>query len=526
MKYSFELKEPLYRRLIRYALWALIVAAAAAAVQWSVRAVGQKINENSLGAGNLSLSSPQETLSAAEKIWASDPSDDKRVQLIGVAVQTQQWPLADLLMDGLRPPKTAAAQALEVIIAAQVAPETLPAAVEVFKAIPQNDTERWLLAQAALTSGDKDLQNLARRSLHQLSAKPAKDRAALLLAQMAEKSGDNNQARELAGKLLEKNLPPNQAMELLTLVEKLKMPEAADYRSSLKMQARTRPTLAVALAQHLAQTQTAQELVMWLGSLPADTLRDSRVALELVILQLKASQPEAAAATLKKMNESHLAAALTKILMGESPKLNDLSARELMLFAGFCHDTELFAQELEALTALNKAEPAFWSLVAATQAAQNAKDTPSEAAAWEVLETKLPKNALVELESLTPRLLDENIEPRKEYEKLKQIYERYGQRREVKTLMAYAHCRLGNLTDALLALPQDPTTPRQKLLCAVILARAGQNDKATAWLKEVPPNSLSGTENELYEETQKRLQSSGPLRQIIQTILPQAEPTP
>lgn len=522
MKYSFELKEPLYRRLIRYALWILIAAAVFAGLNAAVRFAGQKITESTLMAGQLTPEGPEESLTAAEKWLATDPSDDKRTQLVRVAVQAQAWQLADLLMDDLRPAKTAATQALEVIVAAQTAPETLAAAIDNLKAIPQNDTERLLLAQAAVVSGNKGLQTLARRGLHQISDKTNRDRAALWLAEMAQAAGEPSQARDLAGKLLEKNLPPDAALTLLKLTETLKMPEAADYRSSLKMQARTRPALAVGLLQHLAQTQSAQELVTWAGSLPAETLREANVALELTLLQLKASQPEAAAATLKKMNETHLAQALNKILMGENPKLDDLPARELVLYARFCRSAELFSQELQALTALNKSEPHLWSLVAAAQAAENAKDTPGGAAAWESLQTKMPKNALVELESLTPRLLDENIEPRKEYEKLTQIYERYGQRREVKTLMAYAHCRLGNLTDALLALPQDPTTPRQKLLCAVILARAGQNDKAAAWLKEVPPNSLSGTENELYEDTQKRLQASRPLQQIIETILPNA----
>lgn len=525
MKYSFELKEPLPRKLLRYALWAILITGFLALVVNGAQILQRMMTERSLNhsAGELAEISPEEAVNVAEKLNTAAPSENTRLRLIRVAAQAQQWQLADILLDEFRPANNFRAQALDVIVSLHVAPETLKKAVENLKAIPQNDDERILLAQAAVESGDRDLQTLARRALRQLESDLFKNRASLLLARMAMNSDEPGQAKDLAVKLLEKKLPASDAVELLKICETLQMPEANDYRSSLKMAARTNPALAMALIKHFSQTQTAQVLVGWVSSLPAELLRVPQVSLELVILQLKANDPEAASQTLQKMGNTRVPEAVMKILMGENPKLEGLNAQDLALYARFCHDTQLYPQELAALGELNRLEPRLWSLCAATQAAQKANDAAGGTAAWEALQAKLPQNALVQLKSLPPRLLDESIEPKNEYEALKKIYPRYSERNSVRAWMAYAHYRLGNLTDALVTLPPEPSDATEKLLSAVIYAQAGQNDKAGTLLREISPNNLSTAENELYQTTLKSLQQSAPLKQLMDNILKPVE---
>lgn len=524
MKYSFELKEPLPRKLLRYALWTILMLGALALVVNSAQMAQKFLAERTIGQGSANVS-PEDALNVAEKLSEVSPSDNTRLRLIRVAAENRRWELADMLMDEYRPATVFKAQALEVMISMREARDNLKEAVEGLRAIPQNDDERILLAQAAVASGDRNLQNLAKRALRQLESELFKNKASLLLARMAVMAGEPQQAKELAARLLEKNLSPNEAVELLKLCEELRMTETNDFRSSLKMAARNSPALTMALVRHFSTTQKLPEITEWMKSLPAQVTGVTDVALELVILQLKANEPEAAAATLQKMGNTRLPEMIMKILMNELPSLSGANAKDLQLYAHFCQATDLPAQRLEALKELNRVEPHLWSLQAAWEAAQATHDDKEIQAAVAGLRAKLPQNALAQMEELYPRLLDMDIEPKADYETLKKISARYSGRNFPQALLALAHYRAGNVTDALLTLPKEPNDAREKLICAVVLAKAGQNTKAGGYLREISPAQLTQGESELYQTTLKQLQEAAPLKQLMDNILKPTEAT-
>jgi len=218
------------------------------------------------------------------------------------------------------------------------------------------------------------------------------------------------------------------------------------------------------------------------------------------------------------MGNTRVTELIMKILMNEIPTLAGVNAKDLTLYAHFCQATDLPAQRMEALKELNRTEPRLWSLQAAWEAAQETHDAKEITAAVEALTAKLPNNALVQFEAIYPRLLDMNTDPKADYEALKKIFPRYSERTFPQALMALAHYRAGNVTDALLALPKEPSSAREKLICAVVMNKAGQNAKAGEFIKALSPTNFTQAESELYQSTLKQLQDKAPLKQIMDIL--------
>ena len=444
--------------------------------------------------GALTQLSPEKALTLAEKLYTLSPSEKTKLKIIQVAINTEHWMLADILMDELRPCKSFEPQVFNAMIVAHNAPEELPTALLDIHAAPQNDEERILLLQLASFAGDDNLRSLARRSSRNIDNANLRNRAGIFLARMAMNEGHLQEAREIIARLIDKRISAADCVSVLQICETLQTSEAADYKSTLKLAARSSAPLAITLAHYFSKTEAPDKILAWLNSLPEEITATPEIKMELVGL---------AAKTGKTID--------WKSSAPQTPK-------ELMLSAHLARETENYKEELETLDKLNRLAPQLWSLLAACQASEHIRDADALHECLAALSRRLPGNLLVASQLAYLDLTQAKPNAKEDYDSLKTAQTRYPERAEIKTYLALADYRLGNLTDALILLPKDPSTIRAKLICAAVLANAGQNDHAEAILKEISPEALLPNEGILYQATFKKLQESAPLREWINIL--------
>lgn len=522
MKYSFELKETLPRRLLRYTLWTILLGGAAVLVWNGSHFAYRVLTERSMNssAGGLAQISPWRSLTVAENLCKVSPGDNTNLRLIRVAADVGEWALADMLLDEYRPSALFKAQALDVIITSRVAPEALPGAIARLKAIPDNDDERILLAQAAFVSGNKELLTLGRRALGQLQGDFFRNRAILLLSGISLEANEKSNALELAQKLIDQPLSPGDSLQLLNILETLKSPLAGDYLSSLRVNARRNPAVALALGGYMLREQAPALVATWMASLPPVITHTPEVAIRLAALHVQADNKPAAIATLEKIENPNLQKTLPSFL-ANPPSLAPLTLTpsELIVAATFAQYLNLPSLQLEALSRINAHEPRLWSLQQSLMYAEALQDASAEQKLRGELNNLLPGNAINQAYGAYHLLLNEpDTLAQRAYAELKDIAAKYPDRAEIKAFLAFAHYRLGNVTEALTVLPETLPSPRAQLIAVVIYTKAGQYERASEIAKEIPQERLNAAEVEMYKAADSQLQANTPLRQLFDIL--------
>lgn len=298
MKYIVALKEPLGRKLLRYALWTLLLLGAAAILGWGGIKVAQYASAYRLRerVEQLALVSPSDALESARELVRREPTNANRILLARIALQASDVNQAAQALKSLTTIVTGTplSFALKADVAVRIAPEELPSFIEFLNRVsPSSDAERFWVAWACLDSGVPELRPVASRLLNRISDKAFKNRAALLRLKLTLLNADKSEAAERAEALMGRALPPTDAVELLSIAESLGIPEAADYRSSLKLQSRNddalRDRLGAYLKTHAARAVEAPPPAA--SEAPASNAQPQAPATEPVAEPIKASDP-------------------------------------------------------------------------------------------------------------------------------------------------------------------------------------------------------------------------------------------
>jgi hypothetical protein len=250
MKIIVALKEPLWRRLLRYGLWIAILVAISVGVYFASTtardwyAQTQKVKQIQ----SYEVFQPQKALSKATQLARIAPSAAHRTLLARVAFEAGEYDLAQQTLNLLPSGKSVEILALRAATAARLnSPDFETFAQELKKAAPAADSERYWGAWGCLASESEDLRPVATRFLARLDSPHYKNRAALLRLQIAILDNEHDEAIARARALLDKPLPPTEAVELMIVAQWLDLPEEPAYRASLQKRAAAEPDLAAAL---------------------------------------------------------------------------------------------------------------------------------------------------------------------------------------------------------------------------------------------------------------------------------------
>ncbi len=525
MKVVFQLKESPARRFLRYALWVILLLGAIALVSSFARLTLQSLKEGAFkqDAAQLLFYAPEKALDISEKLYKASPSPKTFLSFIKTAAQTQNWFLADLLLENERNAQNFELRAYRAIVLARTSPVELPQAVLALgRDIPASDAQRLLLARVALVSRDGDLNIRARKALQDVQTDTLTAQARLLKAQLAFLNGEIDGASELAKELVGRNLTTAEAVELLELCEKINLPEGADYRSALKVRARENPLMALVLARYLTRKDSPETGALFLTSLPEAIRGHGEVALLQAELLYNSGNLPTLKTLLANFPDPALGPALASLVSGDPAVFfAALDAKQLFSFVRFARGTGFYAAENQALLLLNAQAPSLWSLYEATVAAEKMRDESAILEAWRALAKALPQNVLVAAQRAYWQLLanpEDKGTIEEAYQTLKAAAQKHPSRSEIAAVLALAHERLGNLTDALLALPASPATQREKLIGAVITAKANQFEKAKKLFAEIDEKKLTSAERALYNEAAQKLQANAPLQRLFDFI--------
>jgi hypothetical protein len=520
VRYIVELKEPPWRRLLRHCLWAFLIIAAVALVVSTTTGIIRYMAERQvrLSAGALAQYSPAQAVIIAERLYRQAPADATLLSWIKIASRAQAWELADFIIEPLRGANDLRTQAYNITILANRAPEVMAEAIAQLQTKSPNNSEEqlMLIRVAALQNTPDDLRQKAMHESQKLEAGPLRDRARLINAQLAIKSGDNSRAGELAAGLVGRNLDPRESVELLRLLENLQRPESDEYRSALRVRARSSVPMALLMSEYLRLYQSDREVAAWLGSLPPEVAGTNEIKLRR--LELLAAHLAEASDIIDTLAPQSFQQALRQVVAGQSPALDELGADELLRLGELCKDLGQWHQALRVFLRLNTISESAWSLSATAESAARTDDIKNAKLALEQLSERLGENKLVGLRRCYLELLYDDSPSAQIYRELTGPIAEYKTREEYATTLALAHYRIGNLTDALLAMTATPRSPEGKLVKGLLLAKAGQYEPAADLLKQVNQSQLLPAENRLYQTATKLLQGSSPVQRWLELL--------
>ena len=526
MKYIVELKEPLWRKWLRRALWvifaSLILLAAWTGIAGGLRIVsGIQLKQQT---GLLAAISPEMGLLLAERFYQKNPTTEALVIYTKAALEAKAWDLADALGERLRKELPGNATALAYAISAQrgVCGYALPTELQSLAKIPlQNDEELIIATRVAVATGNRELLSSVRRPLSRLSEGDLADRAALLRAQISLADGDKAEAAERAKSLIEKQLPARDAVELLGLLGKLNLSEEKDYRSALRVRARAERILTLELCDYLWTRESPAEILNWLENLPPAIAKVTEVQLRKIALQKIARMNTKAAQSTEEIESVALAESLKMVLEGNStPTLTNIAKEKdlvgIMRFGQLLQDPTLELKAAEEFSLRFDQSPFAAATVIAP--ARKTRNTETIAKAYSALEKRLSDSPLTRAKATYWRLLMSPKLERAEYENLKKDCENFLQREDIRCTMALAHFTLGSTTDALFALGDSPQSSRGKFLRGYLLLKSGQPDKAFKILKEIDERELTDIESNLLLASKRQIEEASPAKKLFDML--------
>jgi NaMN:DMB phosphoribosyltransferase len=128
------------------------------------------------------------------------------------------------------------------------------------------------------------------------------------------------------------------------------------------------------------------------------------------------------------------------------------------------------------------------------------------------------KELLREAELATGRLIESPARAAESYKTLAEASKRYPKRDNLKVGLALAHYRMGNNTEALAMLPKTLNTTQEKLIGAMIEAKAGEHERVAELIKDIEPEKLSAAEKRIYDDARSAVEANAPLKQWIDLL--------
>jgi|GEM_PF-2088630 hypothetical protein len=518
-KYIIKLKEPLWRRALRYFLWGVIVAAVLSLLLFTLYFVGRALVGASRASAieDMAEGSPLKAVSQAETGYNRNRTVNAQLDFVEILIKVGKWQLADLMMDSLRPPVGFRQKAYDLVVSSHTAPESAQKLRLSLKEEPQTEEEILALGEVAVAIPDTGLRARAHHWLRSVGNPPQRYKARLLLAELFAQEGEVSQCRELASRLWEKPLSVSDSMRLLRLCKNAKLPGCQDYQSMLKISARKNAALALAMANELSKEEEPQQVVDWLLSLPKGVSASKDVALKVSELLAKAGKQEEAVLALKKGGDMAVSL-FSGIVYNKASSVKETGFADLLDAAQYAQNLSNFTKEQEFLNRIIAAMPARWDLKESYDLLERQGDELALISRAAALDKALGGNLLLEAQSAYWQLISYDCDAKPLYETLKRAVARYPDRRDVALSMALAHYRLGNLTDAINMLPQEPASPREKLVCAYLWAKAREFNKAGAIVSQIETGKLSPSELALYKNTLSLLQADAPLERWIKLL--------
>jgi hypothetical protein len=250
MEIIVALKEPLWRRCLRYGLWIVIFAGVAVGL-YLAAAIGRDLyaqNQQVAQIETAEIFLPQKALAEALELEHRAPSDSHRALLARVAFEAGNYNLAQKTLEQLSDQKSVALLALRAATAAKLSATDFESiAGQLQKAAPATDSERYWGAWGCLASECPQLRTTATRFLAHLDSPSYKNRAAFLRLQIALLDNELDEARARTKALFGKPLPPSEAVGLMIIAQWLDLPEARAYRAMLEKRAAKDSFLAAVL---------------------------------------------------------------------------------------------------------------------------------------------------------------------------------------------------------------------------------------------------------------------------------------
>lgn len=530
-KYILELREPLWRRYLRWTLWAIIGLGVAGVVATGALVCARWVNNYRLehSSARLSAIDPQLGVYLAQELFSKNQNE--RILYIKAAITAKDWELADALLEPLRESPSLLSAAYDLQTLAVLSPSEVPAAAKALLDLnPQSDTERLAYGQAAALSQNSELIDRASRHLTKLMHSSMRYEATLARIHLSLAQGNIQEANERILSLIDRTMPAAESIELLSLLKQQELAEYNDYLGSLRLRMRNDIALSVGLIDFLWDKLSPSQLLRWFELLRPSISTQPEILVRKVAALKRTDDPTAK--TVAEIDDPILQESISLLTQGRAPlyyKIKQPSHWTLLLrYAQLRDNAKMSAHIAEAMN--QELGKSAWAAQLFLQAATQNKSTEQIAQAWDLLELALPQSKITQLSSAYWQLLTKKIDDiRAYYKSLRNIAPAYQTRSAVRCSMAFAYFTLGSSTDALMELSDTPSTTPEKFLRGYILGQAGQSQNAVNTLSSINPTDLSNTEAQLLEATLSKLQEDSPVVkffEILQAPQPQSPSIP